>query len=92
MRFAPIAFALVIAGAVTAADAKPAPTAEIARPDFESTPAAWSIYLGPAGAMLESDYFNAPQGPFRAGRIVPCRLDTGHRDTPLKLAYACRGY
>jgi len=24
--------------------------------------------------MLESDYFNAPQGPFSPGRLMPCRL------------------
>lgn len=33
-----------------------------------------SIDSGTSGAMLESDYFNAPQGPFSPGRLMPCRL------------------
>lgn len=95
MRRIPIVCVLTALGAIacasSAANAKPGPTAEITKPGYESTPAAWSIYLGPAGAMLESDYFNAPRSPFHAGRIVPCRLDRDDRGETLKLAYSCHG-
>ncbi len=33
-----------------------------------------SIDSGTSGAMLESNYFNAPQDPFTPGRLMPCRL------------------
>jgi hypothetical protein len=33
-----------------------------------------TINSGPSGAMLESNYFRAPQTPAAAGRIFPCRL------------------
>ena len=88
----PIVCILTVCAAAFAgmvAEAKPAPTAEITKPSFESTPAAWSIYPGPAGAMLETDYFNAPRARSRAGRIVPCRLDRDDRGETLKLAYSC---
>jgi hypothetical protein len=32
-----------------------------------------TIYLGPAGALLEADYFNAPQPRQGVGRLFPCR-------------------
>jgi hypothetical protein len=86
------ACALVLAGLVSAANAMPAPTTDLALPEDGRSPTLWSIYLGPAGAMLESDYFNAPRGPFRDGRIVPCRLDTERRDANIRLAYACRNH
>ena len=40
------------------------------------TPAASdsAIYLGPAGAMLEADYFHAPQPRYGARRVFPCQL------------------
>lgn len=33
-----------------------------------------TIDTGASGAMLESDYFSAPQPSYAAGRIFPCRL------------------
>jgi hypothetical protein len=45
----------------------------------------WAIETGPSGAMLESDYFRAPQQPLTAGRIFPCRLQvytSRRRDLP----------
>jgi hypothetical protein len=33
-----------------------------------------ALYLGPAGAMLESNYFGVPRPPIGAARIFPCRL------------------
>jgi hypothetical protein len=32
-----------------------------------------AIYLGPAGALLEADYFHAPQPRYGARRLFPCR-------------------
>jgi hypothetical protein len=67
-----VLFALaVLVAFATSAAATPSP--------FEPRPAAPAIddsplYLGPVGAMLESDYFRAPQPPAGAGRIFPCRL------------------
>ncbi len=68
---APALFGPALLGLDATAQAKLAP--------FEPQPAAASleaaaIYLGPAGAMLERDYFRAPQPLFAAGRIFPCRL------------------
>ena len=31
------------------------------------------IYLGPAGALLETDYFHAVQPRYGARRLFPCR-------------------
>jgi hypothetical protein len=48
------------------------PTAAVTSISFEDT----TINSGAAGAMLESNYFNAPQ-PLLAGiRVFPCRLQT----------------
>ena len=33
------------------------------------------IDTGPAVTTLESDYFRAPQQPYAAGRVFPCRLE-----------------
>ncbi len=33
-----------------------------------------AIYLGPAGAMLEQDYFSVPRPPAGAARIFPCAV------------------
>jgi hypothetical protein len=32
-----------------------------------------AIYLGPAGTLLEADYFHAPQPRYGARRLFPCR-------------------
>jgi hypothetical protein len=33
----------------------------------------WAISTRPAGAMLESDYFQPPSGAFASQRIAPCQ-------------------
>lgn len=33
-----------------------------------------TIYTGPSGAMVESNYFRAPPAPLGSSRIFPCRL------------------
>lgn len=54
-----------------AAQAKPAPLDPSPR-DLMAEETAISV--GAAGAMLESDYFRAPQEPFAANRVFPCAL------------------
>lgn len=66
--------------------AKPAP--------FELRPLAISandtvIQSGPAGAMLESDYFRAPQQPTAARRLFPCRLQLRMFDTVRLASQSC---
>ena len=50
----------------------------------------WLIDLGPAGAMLESDYFRAPQSPFAGGPVIPCRLRRSSTAGEIHLAFSCR--
>ena len=50
----------------------------------------WSVFLGPAGAMLESDYFRSPRGPFTGRRDTPCRLQNRSASDAVQLAYSCR--
>ncbi|HEY0223148.1 MAG TPA: hypothetical protein VGC38_01400 [Pseudolabrys sp.] len=67
MRTAIILALLLAAGSAQAKLApldEPVPVTAISAEDT-------TIMAGPAGAMLESNYFNAPQP--RAG-IIPCRL------------------
>jgi hypothetical protein len=33
-----------------------------------------AIYIGSSRATLEAEYFNAPQQPYAAERVYPCRL------------------
>ncbi len=81
--------ALLLAPALLAlgvtAQAKPAPVEPqtVAMLFDDST-----IYSGPSGAMLESNYFNAPQPPYAAGRVFPCRLQLRVFDKT-RLARAC---
>ncbi len=51
---------------------------------------AWLIDLGPAGAMLESNYFHAQQGPFVAGPVTPCRLHRSRTADGVHLSFSCR--
>ena len=81
-----VAAACVLAGTVGTAQAKltPLTPAEPTR-----TPDVWAIYLGPIGAMLESDYFRAPHGTFKSRQIRPCRLHRHENGDELRLAYSC---
>ena len=44
---------------------------------------------GPFGAMLESHYFSAPQAPYAAGRLFPCRSQL-HVFEKTRLAQSCK--
>jgi len=54
-----------------AVQAKPAPIEPLR---LTHAPEEIAMSVGPAGAMLESDYFRAPARPVTAGRVFPCRL------------------
>jgi hypothetical protein len=70
-------------------------TAEAKRTPFTPAPAArtpetWTIFMGPAGAMLESDYFRAPHDLFKRSNAGACRLYRHGAGDTLRLAYSCR--
>lgn len=65
-----LAFAVLLTVSA-AAQAKLAP---VETPRLTPAPDDSGIFVGPAGAMLEADYFRAPQTPVAAGRVFPCRL------------------
>lgn len=47
------------------------------------------LYLGPVGAVLESDYFGLPQSLTGAGRIFPCRVKLHVIDRGPRFVQAC---
>ena len=57
----------------TAAQAKPAPTDESR---LTPAPADLAIAIGAAGAMMEADYFQAPQAQYSSRGMSVCRLQT----------------
>lgn len=70
-----LVFAVVLAPALLVmsafAHAKPSPLEpQRASLSLDKMP----IDSGASGTMLESNYFNAPQGPFTPGRLLQCRL------------------
>jgi hypothetical protein len=65
-----LTIAMLLALSATA-QAKFAP---VETPRVTISPEDNGIFVGPAGAMLESDYFRAPQTPVASGRLFPCRL------------------
>lgn len=78
------AFAMLLSLGTTA-QAIPAP---LDHPAKTLAPDDTAISVGAAGAMLESDYFRAPQEPFAAGRVFPCRLQL-HPFEKTRLAQSC---
>ena len=76
----------VLAALTTIATAKPSPfeprVATIAADDD-------ALYLGPVGAMLESNYFRAPEPPAGASRIFPCRVRLRPIGRTPRFAQAC---
>lgn len=67
----PVLALVLLLALATGAEAKRSP-APVER--LTPSPAELAIFIGPAGAMLESDYFRAP-GATLAGRgLFPCRL------------------
>lgn len=75
---------LVLATAIAAA--KPVPVSKI-NPMEDLTRNDVDINSGPAGALLERDYFQAPS-PFTAGGL-PCRLQSAIFNK-VRLAQLCR--
>jgi hypothetical protein len=76
----------VLAALTTSAAAKPSPLApSTAAPAAEDD----ALYLEPAGAMLESDYFRGPQPRAGAGRIFPCRVRLHAIGRTRRFAQAC---
>lgn len=51
---------------------------------------AWAIYTGPAGAMLESDYFQPPNGAFASQRIAPCQVLRNTVGGEVHIIHLCR--
>lgn len=47
-----------------------------------------AIATGPAGALIESNYFNAPQAPVGHGSLKSCRLPISLFEKT-RLAHAC---
>ncbi len=79
------AFALVLAlGATAQAKVAPFEGSAIAITFRDS-----AIAIGPAGALLEAEYFRAPQSPIATERIFPCRLQHIVFDKA-RLAQSCR--
>ena len=86
MRHAMIALLTVSATAsfgAMATQAKPTPVEPIR---LTHTSDETALTTGPVGAMLESDYFRAPQRPLTAGRAFPCRLQIFDK---VQLAQSC---
>lgn len=67
----PLLVLIALVALVGAALAKPAPIEPLR---LTHAPEEMAMSVGPAGAMLESDYFRAPAQPVTAGRVFPCRL------------------
>jgi hypothetical protein len=53
------------------------------------SPADWAMFTGPAGAMLESDYFRAPGANLAGSGLFPCKLDLD-LFAKTRLATTCR--
>jgi hypothetical protein len=62
--------------------------AAVETPRLTPEPDDSTMVVGPAGAMLESGYFRAPQAPVASGRVFPCRLRLQVFDKN-KLAQSC---
>ena len=63
---------ILLAALSAAAQASHGPTPE---KRLTPSPADWAIFTGPAGAMLESDYFRAPGANLAGSGLFPCKLD-----------------
>lgn len=70
---------------VAAAQAKPEPTES---PRLTPAPSELAIAVGAAGAMMESDYFKAPNARFSGHGVLACRLQS-EMFSKIRLAQAC---
>ena len=82
----------IILALTAAAVAKPVPVGKL-NPLEDLAPAFAGnddvdINSGPAGALLEREYFQAPQRPFTNGGL-PCRFQSANFDK-VRLAQLCR--
>ena len=80
-----LAIALSIA---LCAGAKAAPS-PLAAPRLTSIATDSEIYLGPTDAMLEADYFRAPQPRYGVSRIFPCRLHLRIAESTRRVVQSC---
>jgi hypothetical protein len=78
--------AAIILTCAGAAAAKPSPTDT---PRLTPAPADLAIAIGAAGAMVESDYFRAPQLRYTSRGMSVCRLNT-EIFSKMRLAQACQ--
>ncbi len=69
-----IAFPVILALSVAFSATSQAKLAPLELKQIAASPGDTDMFSGTAGAMIESNYFRAPQTPFAAGRIFPCRL------------------
>lgn len=79
-----LAAVMVLAG-MALATAKPEPPVA---PRLTPWPAELAIAVGAAGAMMESDYFRAPQAQFSDHGVLACRLQS-EMFSKIELAQAC---
>jgi hypothetical protein len=68
----PVLALLLLATLSAAAQASRGPAPE---KRLTPSPADWAMFVGPAGAMLESDYFRAPAANLAGDGLFPCKLD-----------------
>jgi hypothetical protein len=79
-----LAVAMVLT-CVAAAQAKPEPAQS---PRLIPSPSELAIAVGAAGAMMESDYFKAPNSQFSGHGVLACRLQS-EMFSKIRMAQAC---
>jgi len=77
--------AAIFSTCIVAATAKPSPPEELR---LTPAPADLAVAVGAAGAMVESDYFRAPQQRYSSRGVSGCRLHT-EIFSKLRLAQSC---
>ena len=86
LSIAPVLFSPVLLALCAGAKAAPSP---LPAPQLASVVADSATYLGPNGAMLEADYFRAPQPRYGASRLFPCRLHLRIAESTRRVAQSC---
>jgi hypothetical protein len=76
-----------LAALATGAGAAPSPYD--LKPDGPAVADENALYLGPVGAMLESNYFGVPQPTAGTGRVFPCRIRLHPIGNPPRFAQVC---
>jgi len=70
---------------IGAAYAKPEPAPS---PRIGPSPSDLAVAVGAAGAMMESDYFKAPNSQFSGHGVLACRLQS-EMFSKIRMAQAC---